>query len=257
MRLSSLPSGDVVLDLVLPRRCLSCAELGADLCLRCRAELPLLLGTHCARCGAPTVWPVSRCRECSGRRLAFASARAAVAYQDPVPALVAAWKERGLRRLAELTAEIVGETIARPDAHAIAFVPPDGDRSVRRGHHPAQRLARELGRRWALPVIGTLGRARAPRPQRGLTLVERRRNVRGSFVAHRRVPSRLVLVDDVYTTGATASAAASALRRNGARRVDVVTFARAVRSIQSSRPDTAITGGLGATPGEGQERRGH
>jgi predicted amidophosphoribosyltransferase len=203
------------------------------------------------------VWPVSRCRECSGRRLAFASARAAVAYQDPVPALVAAWKERGLRRLAELTAEIVCETIARPDAHAIAFVPPDGDRSVRRGHHPAQRLARELGRRWTLPVIGTLGRARTPRPQRGLTLIERRRNVRGAFVAHQRVPSRLVLVDDVYTTGATASAAASALRRNGARRVDVVTFARAVRSIQSSRPDTAITGGLGATPGEGQERRGH
>jgi ComF family protein len=249
--------GDVVLDLLLPRRCVSCAELGADLCLRCRADLPLLLGTHCARCGAPTLWPVSRCRECSGRRLAFASARAAVAYQDPVPALVAAWKERGLRRVAELTAEIVYDTVARPDAHAIAFVPPDGDRSVRRGHHPAARLARELGRRWTLPVIGTLARARTPRPQRGLTLVERRRNVRGAFEARSRVPTRLILVDDVYTTGATASAAASALRRVGARRVDVVTFARAVRSIQSSRPDTAITGGLGATPGEGQERRGH
>jgi predicted amidophosphoribosyltransferase len=180
-----------------------------------------------------------------------------VAYQDPVPALVAAWKERGLRRLAELTAEIVCDTLARPDAHAIAFVPPDGDRSVRRGHHPAARLARELGRRWTLPVIGTLARARTPRPQRGLTLVERRRNVRGAFEARSRVPSRLILVDDVYTTGATASAAASALRRVGARRVDVVTFARAVRLIQSSRPDTAITGGLGATPGEGQERRGH
>jgi predicted amidophosphoribosyltransferase len=180
-----------------------------------------------------------------------------VAYQDPVPALVAAWKERGLRRLAELTAEIVCDTIVCPDAHAIAFVPPDGDRSVRRGHHPAARLARELGRRWALPVIGTLARARTPRPQRGLTLVERRRNVRDAFEARSRVASRLILVDDVYTTGATASAAASALRRVGARRVDVVTFARAVRSIQSSRPDTAITGGLGATPSEGQERRGH
>jgi predicted amidophosphoribosyltransferase len=249
--------GDVVLDLLLPRRCVSCAELGADLCLRCRAELPLLLGTHCARCGAPTVWPVPRCRECSGRRLAFASARAAVAYQDSVPALVAAWKERGLRRLAELAADVVCDTVARPEADAIAFVPPDGDRSVRRGHHPAARLARELGRRWRMPVIGTLARARTPRPQRGLTLVERRRNVRGAFVAQGRVPRRLVLVDDVYTTGATASAASSALRRTGARRVDVVTFARTVRSIQSSRPDTAITGGLGATPGEGQERRGH
>jgi competence protein ComFC len=246
----------VVLDLLLPRRCVSCAELGADLCARCRASLPLLLGTHCARCGAPTVWPVARCRECSGRRLAFASARAAVAYHDPVPALVAAWKERGLRRLAELTAEVICDAVARPDADALSFVPPDGDRSVKRGHHPAERLARELGRHWRVPVISSLARTRAPRQQRGLSLVERRRNVAGAFAARGRVPRRLVLVDDVYTTGATATAAASALRRAGARRVDVLTFARAVRSIQSARPDTAITGGLRATPGEGQERRG-
>jgi hypothetical protein len=93
-----------LLDLLLPRRCVSCARLGEDLCSDCRTALPLLLGTHCERCGAPTAWPVRRCRECSGRRLAFASARAAVAYESSVPAVVAAWKERGLRRLAELAA---------------------------------------------------------------------------------------------------------------------------------------------------------
>ena len=248
----------MLLDLLLPRRCVSCARLGEDLCPDCRAALPLLLGTHCARCGAPTVWPVRRCRECSGRRLAFASARAAVSYESPVPAVVAAWKERGLRRLAELAADVVADSLACPVADAVAFIPPDGDRSVRRGHHPAERLARELGRRWALPVITTLDRTRVPRPQRGLALVERRRNVAGAFVARGRVPKRLALVDDVYTTGATATAAASALRKAGATRVDVVTFARTVRSIESTgRPATAISGGLGATPGEGQERRGH
>jgi predicted amidophosphoribosyltransferase len=67
-----------------------------------------------------------------------------------------------------------------------------------------------------------------------LTLAERRKNVAGAFVARHRVPRRLVLVDDVYTTGATVSAGASALRKAGAVRVDVVTFARAVRSIQSA-----------------------
>lgn len=249
----------MLLDLLVPRRCVSCARLGEDLCADCRAELPLLLGTHCERCGAPTAWPVRRCRECSGRRLAFASARAAVAYESTVPAVVAAWKERGLRRLAELAADVVTDCLARPTvADAIAFIPPDGDRSVRRGHHPAERLARELGRRWGLPVVGTLGRTRVPRRQRGLALPERRRNVAGAFAAGEPVPKRLVLVDDVYTTGATATAAASALRKAGATRVDVVTFARAVRSIQSTaRPATAISGGLGATPGEGQERRGH
>lgn len=180
------------------------------------------------------MWPVARCRECSGRRLAFASARAAVAYEDSVPALVAAWKERGLRRLAELAAEVVRDAVACPGADALVFVPPDGDRSVRRGHHPAERLARELGRCWRLPVIDALGRTRAPRRQRGLTVAQRRRNVTGAFRAAKRVPRRLVLVDDVYTTGATVSSAASALRKAGAVRVEVVTFARAVRSIQST-----------------------
>jgi predicted amidophosphoribosyltransferase len=181
-----------------------------------------------------------------------------VAYESSVPAVVAAWKERGLRRLAELAADVVADCLACPVADAIAFIPPDGDRSVRRGHHPAERLARDLGRRWRLPVVRSLGRTRAPRPQRGLPLPDRRRNVAGAFAAGEAVPTRLVLVDDVYTTGATAAAAASALRKAGAARIDVVTFARAVRSIQSTaRPATAISGGRGATPGEGQERRGH
>ena len=206
-----------------------CGRLGEVLCAWCRAELPLLRGPRCARCGAPTAWPVARCLECAGRRLAFASARAAVAYLGPVRPLVAAWKERGLRHLAEEAANVIANSVERPCVDALAFAPADGDRSVKRGHHPAERLACELGSRWELPVIGALGRTRAPRPQRGLTLPERRRNVAGSFVAVAEVPSRVGLVDDVFTTGATAAAASSALRRAGATNIAVVTFARAIR----------------------------
>jgi predicted amidophosphoribosyltransferase len=65
--------------------------------------------------------------------------------------------------------------------------------------------------------------------QRGLGFRERQRNVRGAFEPARASPPRVCLVDDVYTSGATASAAASALRKGGAREVEVVTFARAVR----------------------------
>jgi predicted amidophosphoribosyltransferase len=119
--------------------------------------------------------------------------------------------------------------VERPGVAVLVFIPPDNDRSVKRGHHPAQRLARALGRRWELPVLDALGRARAPRPQRGLSLAARRRNVAGAFVARVKVPRYVVLVDDVYTTGATVSAAASALRRGGGQRVEVVTFARTVR----------------------------
>lgn len=143
--------------------------------------------------------------------------------------LVAAWKERGLRLIAEEAADVIVETVERPRVVVLAFVPPDGDRSVKRGHHPAERLTRELGARWDLPVVPALGRTRAPRPQRGLSLAARRQNVAGAFSVRSRVPTRLGLVDDVYTTGATASAASSALRAAGARHIEVVTFARTVR----------------------------
>jgi len=189
-----------------------------------RIETPL-----CDRCGAPTAWPVLRCRECTGRRLAFASARAAVAYEGSGRLVVAAWKNRGLRRLAGAAATLVAEQVPRPDAALVTFVPPDGDRSLKRGHHPPEGLARELARAWELPVDGLLRRTREVGRQRGLPLEERRANVHGAFAARAPVPARVVLVDDVYTSGATANAAASALRAGGARRVFVVTFARALR----------------------------
>ena len=206
-----------------------CATPGVALCSSCVASFPRISVPLCARCGAPTAWPVSRCRECSGRRLAFAAARAAVLYDDGVRSLVAAWKQRGLRKLAAVAADVVAETVRPPSVDALVAVPPDGDRSVKRGHQPAARLAAELGARWALPVVPVLGRARTIRAQRGLALAERRRNVAGAFVPRGRAPPSVALVDDVYTTGATASAAAAALRAGGARRVEVVTFARAVR----------------------------
>ena len=121
------------------------------------------------------------------------------------------------------------ETLARPDVAALAYVPADVDRALERGHRPAQALADELGRLWELPVESLVGRARSVVRQRGLGLKERRRNVAGAFASARASPARICLVDDVYTSGATAAAAASALRRGGAKRVEVVTFARAVR----------------------------
>jgi ComF family protein len=218
-----------LIDLVLPPRCVACG-LGEDLvCADCRAGLRRLDGTLCARCGSPTAWPVARCRECAGRRLSFASARAAVAYEGPARPLVAGWKDRGLRPLAREFADLVTETVPRPPVEALTFVPGDPERSLKRGQNAAEALARELGPRWALPVKRLLSRREPARPQRGLSREERRKNVRNSFTAVTRPPARVVLVDDVYTTGATVAAAASELRRAGARSVHVVTFARTAR----------------------------
>ncbi len=216
-------------DLVLPVRCVACGAGEALLCDGCRAAFLPIRAPLCARCGAPTAWPVERCGECSGRRLAFASARAAVVYVGPARALVAGWKERGLRRLAVEAADLVEQAVAQPHADALTFVPGDPDRVRWRGPNTAEALARLLGVRWGLPVRPLLLRTgRVPR-QRGLTRAARRANVRGAFRPGGAVPPRIALVDDVYTTGATANAAASALRKGGARRVEVVTFARTGR----------------------------
>jgi ComF family protein len=218
-----------VLDLLFPQRCLVCRRLGAQLCSACRSALRRIEPPLCSRCGAPTAWPVARCRECEGRRIAFASASAAVVYDEAVRAFVGGWKERGLRGLAALAADVVVECVPRPEVNALATVPADTNRRLHRGHHPAARLAQELGKRWEIPVAELLERTRPLPRQRGLPLAERRRNVRGAFQATRHSPPRICLVDDVYTSGATAAEAASALRKAGASHVEVVSFARAVR----------------------------
>lgn len=218
-----------MLELLLPQRCLVCGSAGSQLCGACRDTLSRLQPPWCERCGAPTGWPVARCRECSGRRLGFAQARAAVAYDDPVRRLVAGWKERGLRGLAEQAADVVVERLARPEDAVLTFVPADRHRRGERGHHPAERLASALAERWQLPCDALLRRRGRSERQRGLSLAERRRNVAGAFESTHSVSDTVVVVDDVYTSGATVSAAASALRAAGAPRVDVVTFARTIR----------------------------
>jgi predicted amidophosphoribosyltransferase len=130
-----------------------------------------------------------------------------------------------------VAAELVVERLEVPAADVITYIPPDPSRLLVRGHHPAERLARELAARWSLPVAELLVRSGTSPSARqaGLARADRLRNAHGAFVAVAAAPRNVLLVDDVYTTGATVSAAATALRHGGARLVDVVTFARTVR----------------------------
>jgi ComF family protein len=221
-------AGPRFLDVLLPERCAVCGRGERIVCGPCTAELTFLRGPLCARCGAPTAWPVGRCAECAGRRLAFATARAAVAYEGVARTLVVAWKERGLRSLAAIFAELVAEIVPRPQVECISFIPGDRDRSLWRGQNAAQTLAESLAARWELEPAPLLARARETPRQRGLSRHARRANVRNAFTAAAS-PAAVALVDDVYTTGATAAAAAGELRRAGARTIHVVTFARAAR----------------------------
>jgi predicted amidophosphoribosyltransferase len=142
---------------------------------------------------------------------------------------VRAWKERGLRHLAACAAELVVEHVERPAVDLITYVPADPIRQLSRGRHPAEALARELAGRWELELVSVLERGHAAERQATLPYARRGVNVRGAFTARRALAGRVLLVDDVYTTGSTVSAAASALRRQGVSAVEVVTLARAIR----------------------------
>ena len=220
-----------LLALFAPERCVSCRTPGADLCACCLSSIDLLTGPRCRSCGNRTVIDVDRCNECRGRRFAFATARAAIALDGTGAVLVRAWKDRGLRRLADRCAGLVVAVVPRPACDALVVVPSNGDRARWRGTDGPSAVAERLGVLWELPVLRPLIRV-GDRPQRGLDRAERRRNARTQFrwVDGMRAPGTVGLVDDVYTTGATVDVCARLLRQAGAGRVEVVTFARAVRS---------------------------
>ena len=218
-----------MLDLILPERCAICDAPGRTLCAACHGSLTRLVPPVCERCGSPGAWPVRRCAECSGRRLAFARARSGLVYEARARSFVREWKERGRRGLASEAAVLVAEVVQPPDTETLTWVPGDPERAWERGDVAPRALAIALGGVWNVPAVDLLRRTRTLRRQRGLALADRRRNVRGSIVAMGIAPRTVCLVDDVYTSGATADACAAALRRAGARRVEVVTLARAVR----------------------------
>jgi predicted amidophosphoribosyltransferase len=216
------------LDLLLPPGCALCESTRAPVCADCLTGLPLLGAAVCARCAAPTDQPVDDCRDCRGRRLGFASARSALHYAGAGRELVHAFKHGGLRGLGVPCAAVMALVCGSSDADLITWVPADPWRLIMRGYHPPELLARELAVRVGLPVRATVRATSHRAPQRGSDRRARHANVRGAFVAiEPQSAGRVLLVDDVHTTGATLSECARTLRAAGAGEVHAVSLARA------------------------------
>jgi predicted amidophosphoribosyltransferase len=220
---------DALLSLIVPRACAGCSAPGPLWCDTCVAELEPVGAPNCGRCGAPTRWEVASCRECQGWSPGFESAWAAIAHRGSGAALVRAWKDRGLE-LADVAARVIEERRVPPEADCLCAVPASVSRARLRGVDGPTALGLELAGRWEIPFRrGLLVRRRDAPPQRGLDRRERRLNLRDVFASTGPVPARVTLIDDVYTTGATADACARALRACGAEHVQVLAFARALR----------------------------
>lgn len=217
-----------LIDLLVPVTCAACGLPGAHLCAECEGLL-VSAGTTvgCRRCGHPWSVAVATCPECPR---AIDRLRYGVAYQPPATAVVHAFKHGRRRGLAHLLAGIMVAAMPRPGADALVPVPITPRRRRQRGANQSVLLAHALARHWDLPVAMLLRRVGPEVTQRGASATRRADQVRGVFVARRDLPgARVVLVDDVMTTGATLSACARALRRAGAVRVEAVAAARVIR----------------------------
>lgn len=232
--------GRGLLDLVLPPVCMACrAPVGEThgLCAACWAQLRPIERPYCERLGIPFGFDIGAgalSAEAIAEPPVFDRARAAVLFEEVSRGLVHGLKYHDrtelVRLVGRMTARAGRELLA--DAEVVVPLPLHRARLWRRKFNQAALIAGEVGRIAGVPVeMGALLRIRATKPQVGLDERQRRDNVRGAFrvpTSHRSVIEgrRVVLVDDVLTTGATVSAATRALKRAGAARVDVLTFAR-------------------------------
>ncbi|MFN9789549.1 MAG: ComF family protein [Holosporales bacterium] len=227
---------ELVIDILLPPRCANCQTLVRDahtLCVECWSALKMISAPRCDRCGRPLsgITFDDACT-CTVRDWPFVHGRSTTVYNDAIRNLLLPFKHGGRVDLAPLLAGLIAQSGADifSTIDILVPVPLHPLRLLKRRYNQAALLAKHLGRRTGHPVWPTaLRRVRATPMQDGSTQ-RRRANVLGAFQARPRVAGqRVLLVDDVLTTGATLAACARALYGEGAAAVSFVTVARAMR----------------------------
>jgi len=200
----------------------------------------------CRQCKTPflNAFPLDlegRCALCRAGARGFDAAYCFGFYEGPLRELIHLLKYDGMKPLAGLLGEYLSRALPLDEKFdAVVPMPLHWRRRFERGFNQAALLAKHLARRRRIPLLNAVRRIRATQTQTGLTNAKRRENVRGAFRARRGQPLkglRVLLVDDVMTTGATASACAAVLKRAGARSVTLLTLARVDRrAMQIAEP---------------------
>jgi len=241
-----------ILDLIFPKDlyCISCGRPlpaqeagGLALCGRCASEIAWISGRSCEKCGRPLSDenPGVFCHECAGGgERVFNKGYACAVYAGRVADIVREMKYRQKSWYADTIASLMAaryfaaadpETGELPEYDGLACVPMNAKKKSARGYDQANLIARGLSRRTGIPCLaGALKRVRETDVMSGLTAGERRQNLAGAFA----VPcdmidivagKKLLVADDVYTTGSSVGVCAEALLAAGAESVDVIVFA--------------------------------
>lgn len=232
-----------VVDFALPPRCAGCGAITADqgtFCFDCWSGLDLLGPPCCAQCALPFDYPQgqdAQCGACLSAPPAYDRLRAAVAYGELARTVALKLKYGRKPGVADTMAGFMLRHVDGDGSPLLCPVPLHRWRIWRRGYNQSALIAAALARRRPLEVVSDLlERVKRTPPLRGMNPAQRAPAVRGAFRIHpRRVSAvkgrTILLIDDVFTSGATASACARILKRAGAARVEVLCWARVLREV--------------------------
>jgi ComF family protein len=233
--------GREVVDLLFPPHCAACNRFGGWLCASCLQQIDVIQAPTCRRCGLPLGGTIPAngtipvCPQCCSLTSKLDGVCAFAFHGGPLRKAIHQFKYNDLRVLAAPLGRLLSEGwVTLPpndlDVDAIVPVPLHASRFSERGYNQAALLARELGHHLERPVVeGVLVRVKDTIPQVGLDAQARRDNVHNAFqcVDSSLAGQRVLLLDDVYTTGSTLEAAADALRMEGVSSIWAYTLARA------------------------------
>lgn len=222
---------EALLDLLFPPRCVGCRRPGSWLCPKCRRGIKRITGPLCPCCGRPVTQSGRLCSTCRRKAPPIGGIRSAAYFEGVLREAIHRFKYRGGQVLARPLGQLMTErwSAYHIPAEVLIPVPLHPTRLAERGYNQATLLARELGAAIGLPVeTDSLVRIRATAPQVTLDAAARQENVQGAFrcLDDRMADRRVVLIDDLCTTGATLSACSTALQEVGAASVWAYTLAR-------------------------------
>lgn len=221
------------MDILYPTTCVFCSRIEHNgICEKCNSELVYIREPRCMCCGKPIRYKEQEyCMDCKGAAFAFEQGRSLWLHKDPVKGSIYQFKYKNRRIYAQVyarkLAKVYKNLIMKWGVNTIIPVPLHRKRRRIRGYNQAEVLAKYLGRELEIPVeINAIYRIKHTAPQKKLDNKDRRKNLSKAFLVSDewKVKQKVLLIDDIYTTGSTIHAIATKLKRSGVEKVYFLTI---------------------------------